>query len=400
MKTSQEAIEMIKQFEGCRLTAYKALPTEKYLTIGVGHYGADVKEGMTITATQAEELLKKDLERFEGYVTTYTKHFDLNVNQFSALVSFTYNCGPGNLKKLVTDRTLEQIAYAILSFNHAGGKELAGLTRRRQAERELLLKPVEDDMKIIIGSARIDENGKAVGGAAGDQKQKSTPDYSGEVSLQEFYVSSKGWYVLRPKDSAMAQDISGLMRTACNNTNIGYDQAQRLEILNVGVFTQTKTECDCSSLVRAIIKEAAGIDPGNFITSNEADKLEATGLFEKRMKYTAGMKLYEGDVLVTCSKGHTAAVVEGYKRKREISLAKNDTVKKAGIKLEITMPLIKKGSKSLAVMIWQQLIGRTYLSTEFDDDLVTDTKTWQQAHGLEVDGIVGKNSWTEGFKQV
>ena len=398
MKTSQEAIEMIKQFEGCRLTAYKALPTEKYLTIGVGHYGADVKEGMTITATQAEELLKKDLERFEGYVTTYTKHFDLNVNQFSALVSFTYNCGPGNLKKLVTDRTPDQIADAMLNFNHAGGKELAGLTRRRKAERELFLKPVEDSMKIIIGSARIDENGKAAGGASGDGKQKSTPDYTGEVSLQEFYVHSKGWYVLRPKDPSIAQDIAGLVRVACNNPCIGYDQAQRLEILKVGVFTQTKTECDCSSLIRAIVKEASGIDPGNFITSNEADKLEATGLFEKRVKYTSGMKLYEGDVLITCSKGHTAAVVEGYKR--ELNLAKNDTVKKAGIKLEVTMPLIKKGSKGLAVMIWQQMIGRTYTSTEFDDDLVKDTKVWQQAHDLEVDGIVGKNSWTEGFKQV
>lgn len=398
MKTSQEAIEMIKKFEGFRITAYKALPSEKYYTIGYGHYGADVQKDMVISPEAAEELLKKDLERFEGYVTTYTKHLDLNVNQFSALVSFTYNCGPGNLKKLVTDRTPDQIADAMLNFNHAGGKELAGLTRRRKAERELFLKPVEDSMKIIIGSARIDENGKAAGGASGDQKQKSTPDYSGEVSLQEFYVHSKGWYVLRPKDPAIAQDIAGLMRVACNNPCIGYDQAQRLEILKVGVFTQTKTECDCSSLIRAIIKEASGIDPGNFITSNEADKLEATGLFEKRVKYTSGMKLYEGDVLITCSKGHTVAVVEGYKS--ELNLAKNDTVKKAGIKLEITMPLIKKGSKGLAVMIWQQMIGRTYISTEFDDDLVKDTKVWQQAHDLEVDGIVGKNSWTEGFKQI
>lgn len=398
MKTSQEAIEMIKKFEGFRITAYKALPSEKYYTIGYGHYGADVQKDMVITPEAAEDLLKKDLERFEGYVATYTKHLGLNENQFSALVSFTYNCGPGNLKRLIAQRNIVQIANMMLSFNHAGGKELAGLTKRRQDERELFLKPVEERMKIIIGSARIDENGKAAGGASGDQKQKSTPDYSGEISLQEFYVSSKGWYVLRPKDPVIAQDIAGLMRVACNNPCIGYDQAQRLEILKVGVFTQTKTECDCSSLMRMIIMEASGKDPGNFITSNEADKLEATELFEKRVKYTSGMKLYEGDVLITCSKGHTAAVVEGYKR--ELNLAKNDTVKKAGIKLEIIMPLIKKGSKGLAVQIWQQLIGRTYLSTEFDDDLVRDTKAWQQAHGLEVDGIVGKNSWTEGFKQV
>lgn len=397
MKINDAGLEIIKSCEKCKLTAYKALPSEKDFTIGWGHMGSDVTEGMKITQAAADELLKKDLEKFENYVTHYAKKYalELNVNQFSALVSFTYNCGPKNLDKLLKGRNLLQIADKMLDFNHANGKVYSGLTKRRQRERDLFMR---EDMKIIIGSARIDENGKAVGGAAGDQKQNSTPDYSGEVSLQEFYVSSKGWYILRPKDPAIAQDIAGLMRVACNNPCIGYDQAQRLEILKVGVFVQTKTECDCSSLMRMIIMEASGMDPGNFITSNEADKLEATGLFEKRVKYTSGMKLYEGDVLITCSKGHTAAVVEGYKR--ELNLAKNDTVKKAGIKLEIIMPLIKKGSKGLAVMIWQQLIGRTYLSTEFDDDLVTDTKAWQQAHGLEVDGIVGKNSWTEGFKQV
>ena len=396
MKINDAGLEIIKNCEKCKLTAYKALPSEKDFTIGWGHMGSDVTEGMKITQAAADELLKKDLEKFENYVTHYAKKYalELNLNQFSALVSFTYNCGPKNLDKLLKGRNILQVADKMLDFNHANGKVYSGLTKRRQRERGLFMR---EDMKIIIGSARIDENGKAVGGAAGDQKQKSTPDYSGEVSLQEFYVSSKGWYVLRPKNPSIAQDIAGLMRVACNNPCIGYDQAQRLEILKVGVFTQTKTECDCSSLMRMIIMEASGMDPGNFITSNEADKLEATGLFEKRVKYTSGMKIYEGDVLITCSKGHTAAVVEGYKR--ELSLAKND-IKKSGIKLEITMPLIKKGSKGLAVMIWQQMIGRTYLSTEFNDDLVTDTKTWQQAHGLKVDGIVGENSWTEGFKQV
>ena len=396
MKINDAGLEIIKNCEKCKLTAYKALPSEKDFTIGWGHMGSDVTEGMKITQAAADELLKKDLEKFENYVTHYAKKYalELNLNQFSALVSFTYNCGPKNLDKLLKGRNILQVADKMLDFNHANGKVYSGLTKRRQRERGLFMR---EDMKIIIGSARIDENGKAVGGAAGDQKQKSNPDYSGEVSLQEFYVSSKGWYILRPKDPAIAQDIAGLMRVACNNPCIGYDQAQRLEILKVGVFTQTKTECDCSSLMRMIIMEASGMDPGNFITSNEADKLEATGLFEKRVKYTSGMKIYEGDVLITCSKGHTAAVVEGYKR--ELSLAKND-IKKSGIKLEITMPLIKKGSKGLAVMIWQQMIGRTYLSTEFNDDLVTDTKTWQQAHGLKVDGIVGENSWTEGFKQV
>lgn len=254
-------------------------------------------------------------------------------------------------------------------------------------------------MKYIIGSARIDENGKAAGGAAGDGKQKSTPDYTGEVSLQDFYVSSKGWYVLRPKDDAIANDMACLMKISCNNPCIGYDQNQRLDILKHGIYTQVKTECDCSSLVRAIIIEATGKDPGNFITSTEADKLEASGLFEKRVKYTSGMKLYEGDVLITCSKGHTVIVVEGYKRTS--NLTNNDkVVKKSGINLEITIPIIKKGSKGLAVNIWNCILGNVCSVTSFDETMDKQTKAFQEKHGLEVDGIVGKNSWTEGFKQI
>lgn len=398
MKINEEGFNLIKSYEGCRLIAYKALPTEKYFTIGWGHYGSDVKEGMVISQQYADDLFKKDLERYEGYVTTYTKHLGLNENQFSALVSFCYNCGAGNLKKLVEGRSVKEIADALPSFNHAGGKEHAGLTKRRNKERELFLKPVEDqNMKIIIGSARIDENGKAANGAAGDSKQKSTPDYTGEVSLQNFYVHSKGWYILRPKDANVAEDIACLMKIACNNPCIGYDQNQRLGIIKYGVYTKTKTECDCSSLMRAIIIEATGKDPGNFTTANEADKLEASGLFEKRIAYAAGVTLYEGDVLVSKTKGHTCTVCEG--NKRTSNLTNNDKVK-SGIKLEITMPLIKLGSKGLAVMIWQQLIGRTYLETEFTEALVKDTKCFQEKHGLEVDGIVGKQSWTEGFKEV
>jgi len=400
MKINEEGFNLIKSYEGCRLYAYKALPSEKYFTIGWGHYGEDVLPGMKLTQEQADELFRKDLEKFEKYVTSNTKKLILNENQFSALVSFTYNCGAGNLKKLVEGRNLEQIADKMLDFNHANGKVHSGLTKRRQKERELFLKPVEEEkMKYIIGSARIDENGKAAGGAAGDGKQKGTPDYSGEVSLQDFYVSSKGWYVLRPIVNSVANDMACLMKIACNNPCIGYDQNQRLDILKHGVYTQTKTECDCSSLLRAIIIEATGKDPGNFITSNEADKLETTGLFEKRVKYTSGMKLYEGDVLVTCTKGHTVIVVEGYKRTS--NLTNNDkVVKKSGINLEITMPIIKKGSKGLAVDIWNCILGNVCSVTSFDETMDKQTKAFQEKHGLEVDGIVGKNSWTEGFKQV
>ena len=167
-------------------------------------------------------------------------------------------------------------------------------------------------MSVIIGSARIDENGNVSGGKAGDQKQKSTPDYSGEVARQAFDVSSKGWYVLRPKNRVHAQGIAAAMARACDNPNIGYAQTgnpNRYGILSVGTGTKTPTNCDCSSLVRQCVKEGTGKDPGDFTTENEASKLMATGLFDK-YTYKDGFILAEGDVLVTCSKGHTIAVIE------------------------------------------------------------------------------------------
>ena len=135
MTTSQKGIDLIKQFEGCRLKAYKALPSEKYYTIGYGHYGADVVEGMTISQAEADEFLRRDLGKFEAYVEK--TGLKLNQDQFDALVSFTYNCGPGNLLKLVAGRTTPQIGCAILKYNKAGGKVLKGLTRRREAEHKL-----------------------------------------------------------------------------------------------------------------------------------------------------------------------------------------------------------------------------------------------------------------------
>ena len=169
-------------------------------------------------------------------------------------------------------------------------------------------------MNVIIGSARIDERGRSIGGKAGDQKQSKAPDYSGEVSLQNFYVASKGWYILRPKSAEHAAKMAERMHAACNNVNIGYDQGGRLGIIQNGINTTKPTEADCSSLVRACVKEATGKDPGNFTTANEAKVLEATGLFNKKMAYTYRTTLYTGDVLVTKKKGHTAIVVSGASR--------------------------------------------------------------------------------------
>ena len=179
-------------------------------------------------------------------------------------------------------------------------------------------------MNIIIGSARVDERGTYSGGAAGDQKQRTEPDYTGEVSMQAFYVHKKGWYVIRAKDANIARGIAAAMKQACNNPNIGYDQGGRYGILTYGTNTKVKTEADCSSLVRQCVKEASGKDPGDFTTWNEPSVLNATGLFEPARSYTSTTKLYEGDVLVTKTKGHTVIVTDGYSRSAAVGWYKQD----------------------------------------------------------------------------
>lgn len=138
MKTGEAGINLIKSFEGLRLKAYKPVATEKYYTIGYGHYGADVKPDMVISNAYAEALLRLDLDKFERAVNSYERNW--SQNQFDALVSFTFNCGVANLKRLVTNRTNAQIATAIVKYNKAGGKVLKGLVRRRKAEQELFMR--------------------------------------------------------------------------------------------------------------------------------------------------------------------------------------------------------------------------------------------------------------------
>lgn len=89
MKTSQTGIDLIKQFEGCVLTAYKC-PAGVW-TIGYGHT-AGVKQGQRITAAQAESYLRSDLEKYEKKVDKYSR-YGWNQNEFDALVSFAYNIG-------------------------------------------------------------------------------------------------------------------------------------------------------------------------------------------------------------------------------------------------------------------------------------------------------------------
>lgn len=146
MQISDAAISLIKTFEGLRTVPYKAVPTEKYLSIGYGHYGPDVKENDVITKDGAEALLKKDLAKFESSVTAMLDIRELRVTQcqFDALVCFAFNVGVKALDKSTLMKKLEYgdvqgAANEFLRWNKAGGKELEGLTRRREAERRLFL---------------------------------------------------------------------------------------------------------------------------------------------------------------------------------------------------------------------------------------------------------------------
>ena len=139
MKTRNK--EIIKQSEGLRLEAY--LCPAGVLTIGYGHTGSDVKEGSRVSREEAENLLTRDLERFEKDILKMVK-VELTQNQFDALVSFTYNVGSGALKgstllKKLNVGSYMEAADEFLKWTKAGGKELPGLVKRRRTERALFL---------------------------------------------------------------------------------------------------------------------------------------------------------------------------------------------------------------------------------------------------------------------
>ena len=135
MKISQEGIDLIKHFEGCELESYRC--SANVLTIGYGTT-KNVVEGMKISQHQAEELLMKDLEEFEEYVEDLID-VKLEQHQFDALVAWTYNLGPTNLKTSTLRKVLNKGAYddvpeQMKRWNKAGGQVLKGLVRRRAAE--------------------------------------------------------------------------------------------------------------------------------------------------------------------------------------------------------------------------------------------------------------------------
>ena len=145
MRISEKGIALITAFEGFSPKACKCVPTEKYYTIGFGHYGKDVKSTDTITKAGALDLLKSDLARFEKKVMRYDSEYHYNQNEFDALVSFAYNVGSIDSLTKNGTRSKAEIAKYITMYNRSGGRVLDGLTKRRAREKELFLRKCEKE---------------------------------------------------------------------------------------------------------------------------------------------------------------------------------------------------------------------------------------------------------------
>ena len=141
MQVSKECVNFIKKWEGFRGKSYKC--AANVWTIGYGHTHG-VKPGMTISESEASEILRKDIATFASAVSSIVKA-PLSQHQFDALVSFCFNVGIEAFRKSTLVKKLNQRMYhsASLEFErwiHGGGKRLKGLENRRKEEKEMFLK--------------------------------------------------------------------------------------------------------------------------------------------------------------------------------------------------------------------------------------------------------------------
>ena len=247
---------------------------------------------------------------------------------------------------------------------------------------------------VRVGSARIDERGKAYGGKAGDQTGR-------ELSTQKWYLHKKGWRVFRPVKREQALKIAADMEAACKNSHIGYDQWQRNTLYKAAEpmgfdcgKVRTDCETDCSALVRVCCAYAGIMGlPGDFRTGNMPKNLLATGMFVelRGAKYTdQSAYLGKGDILVTKTHGHTVVVLddgaryEGAVEAREYALGDR---------------LLKHGAEGADVKQLQQYLiqldydlGRWGADGEFGDATELAVKAFQKDKGMDADGQYGKKT--------
>ena len=254
-------------------------------------------------------------------------------------------------------------------------------------------KKESDTMATVkLGSARIDENGNATGGKAGDQTGR-------EVSTQNWYKHSKGWRVFRAKGPAVAEKIAWDMQAACDNPKIGYDQSQRDTLYTVAKLVgfncakvSAACETDCSALVR-VCCAYAGVMLPNIRTTTEPKALLDSGEFVELTgaKYTDSPDyLKRGDILCTRTQGHTVVVLSsGSKAGAEVAPVTPETP-------DVPRPEgLSKGDHGSAVermqrdlLIWDaDCLPKYGADGDFGSETEDALKAFQTAEGLPVTGV-------------
>lgn len=225
---------------------------------------------------------------------------------------------------------------------------------------------------IKFGSARIDENGRARGGARGDQT-------GFEVCEQEAYWHRNGWRGIRAKDPNVANAIAWWMKVACKSNRAGYNQDERYLIFltNLDVLTN----CDCSTLVPyCVIKAGVNVNVNGIWTGNLIERLMETGAFET-FEVNSLEALCTGDILVDSNlTSHTVVVTEGNTRP-------------AGNVFDEPQPILQVGSKGTEVRKLQSFFDEYGDGCTVDGDFGFETLnkvcTFQRIFGLKEDGIFG-----------
>ena len=251
-------------------------------------------------------------------------------------------------------------------------------------------------MAVKIGHASISENG-TIKGAAGDQNGK-------EVFTRSWYLHSKGWYVLRCKNTAMRCLMAEAMEKACANPDIGYDQLENQtlwdNIKDKGFDpskTTKKVETDCARLIRvciqyALAKSKMDMVIDDFYTATLANVLVKSGLFEKLTsdKYCKQDKfLLRGDVCVTRTKGHTLMVLSNGDK----TGAANEPEKV----YSLGERLLENGCNGKDVEELQEYLNQLgydcgKVDGDFGDNTEIGLKAFQKAYKMDVDGQYGPQS--------
>lgn len=163
MSVNQATLNLIKQWEGCELTAYQdggGVWTIGYGTTAAAGLGIAPTKGMAITQERAEELLRQGVDKFAAKVDQLITA-NVNANQFGACVSLAYNIGPDAFAKSTVLRELnagnkDKAAAAFRMWNQDNGKVVKGLINRRNDEVTLFLTPPTADMHTVTAPEKVE----------------------------------------------------------------------------------------------------------------------------------------------------------------------------------------------------------------------------------------------------